>query len=163
MTSLEVAALQSNIFAQALPDSIYGLTNLHMLIIGDCELVAGSLSPKISQLANLRELRIGGTKERPSFHGRLPEELFQLTKLSTLSLRLNNFTSTLPGNITRLTNLIELSIDNNHFQGTLQALTALKSLLKLEINSNCFEGPIPSALLQIPRLHKDDYNRSCLN
>ena len=159
MTSLEVAVLHSNIFAQALPDSIYELTNLHILTIQNCKLVAGSLSPKISQLANLRELRIGGTKERPSFHGRLPEELFQLTRMDTLSLRLNNFTSTLPESITRLTNLVELSIDHNHFQGTLQALTALKSLLTLHISKNCFEGPIPSALLQIPKLKKDDYNQ----
>jgi Leucine-rich repeat (LRR) protein len=84
--------------------------------------------------------------------GNIPTSFANLTKLSELHLRQNQFTG---GDIV-LSNLTSLSIvdlSSNYFNSTISAdLSQLHNLERFWVSENSFFGPFPSFLLMIPSL-----------
>ena len=89
-----------------------------------------ALPPEIAQLANLRELKLGGNRLTA-----LPPEIAQLTSLETLSLGGNRLTA-LPPEIGQLTNLEGLAPAHNQLTVLPPEIGQLTRLQKVVLGHN---------------------------
>ena len=111
-----------------LPPEITQLTNLRELRLDGSRLTA--LPPEIGQLTNLQTLRLDGSRLTA-----LPPEIAQLTNLQTLALDGNRLTA-LPPEIVQLTNLQELRLDNNGLTALPPEIVQLTNLQTLALDGN---------------------------
>ncbi|XP_071921266.1 probable LRR receptor-like serine/threonine-protein kinase At3g47570 [Coffea arabica] len=83
-----------------------------------------------------------------SLTGSIPIEIFNLSKLSVMSLLRNQLSGNLPSTFGYgLANLEELYLSNNHLSGALPSSISNSSNLRLiEIGDNKFTGPIPTSM-----------------
>eukprot|EP00252_Welwitschia_mirabilis_P007403 TRINITY_DN1870_c0_g1_i8.p1 TRINITY_DN1870_c0_g1~~TRINITY_DN1870_c0_g1_i8.p1 ORF type:complete len:982 (+),score=73.04 TRINITY_DN1870_c0_g1_i8:121-3066(+) len=93
-------------------------------IVLESALLSGTLSPRLTQLNALRELRLG----------------------------VNNLTGGLPSAISNWTNLRILNITTNAFSGTLPDMSKLVSLETIDVTTNYFSGRIPASLGNVSAL-----------
>ena len=114
----------------------------------------GQIPPEIGGLSSLAYLRLGGSY---ALTGPLPEELFDLPELRTLSLGRFNLGGALPPEITRLTQLEELYLWSAGLGGPLPAeITQLTNLRLLDLSYNDLIGSIPSELSSLAELQTLD-------
>ena len=114
----------------------------------------GQIPPEIGGLSSLAYLRLGGSY---ALTGPLPEELFDLPELRTLSLGRFNLGGALPPEITRLTQLEELYLWSAGLGGPLPAeITQLTNLRRLDLSHNDLIGSIPSELSSLAELQTLD-------
>jgi Leucine-rich repeat (LRR) protein len=79
--------------------------------------------------------------------GQLPQELYTMQSLTTLSFGVNRISGTLSSDISNLTSLVELSLFENKFTGLLPtSLGLLTQLWTVDLTINSFTGPIPTEL-----------------
>ena len=102
------------------------------------------LPSEIGQLTNLTGLDL-----RNNQFSSLPPEICQLTKLQKLILG-NNRLATLPLEICKLTNLTELNLRNNQFSSLPLEICKLKNITKLDLYANYLSSLAP----EIGRLTK---------
>jgi hypothetical protein len=101
--------------------------------------VTGTIPTELAKWRSVRFLDISGnTGLTGSF-----EHLFELTRLTTLTLANQLFNGTLSSRLTALTEIRTLSLAGMGLSGTMPQLTALTSLAILRINSNAFHGQFP--------------------
>lgn len=104
----------------------------------------GQIPPEIGGLSSLVYLRLGGSY---ALTGPLPEELFDLPKLTTLNLRRFNMGGAVPTQLTRLTQLEWLSLASAGLGGPLPAeIAELTNLNYLDLSYNDLVGSIPPEL-----------------
>ncbi|CAB9499060.1 leucine rich repeat [Seminavis robusta] len=85
--------------------------------------------------------------------GSLPEELYMLTSLQTLSIDGRNLVGTISSLIGQLTNLNGLSYANSLMTGTIPTEVGLLSNMSiLSLTSNLLDGPIPSELWSLTKM-----------
>ncbi|KAJ8560615.1 hypothetical protein K7X08_022475 [Anisodus acutangulus] len=85
--------------------------------------------------------------------GTLPmNTISNLTRLRTLSLRLNRLSGPLPYDISKCVELRNVYIQGNFFSGPVTFLSGLHSLVRLNLADNNFSGNIPSAFNNLTRL-----------
>ncbi|XP_030541145.1 probable inactive receptor kinase RLK902 [Rhodamnia argentea] len=79
--------------------------------------------------------------------------LGNLTKLRTLSLRLNTLSGQLPSDLASCVNLRNLYVQGNQFSGPIpESLFSLRDLVRLNLASNNFSGEIPVGFGNLTRL-----------
>jgi hypothetical protein len=101
--------------------------------------VTGTIPTELAQWTSVRYLEFNGnTGLTGSF-----EHLFELTRLTTLSLAGQSFSGTLSSRLTALTGIRTLSLSGMGLSGTMPQLNALSRLTSLRINSNAFHGLFP--------------------
>ncbi|KAM3217918.1 hypothetical protein P3L10_022447 [Capsicum annuum] len=73
----------------------------------------------------------------------LPERVFDLSNLETLSLSSNSLTGPIRSNVSGLKNLTYLHLSSNHLNGTIPSwIFSLPSLQYLDLSNNSFSGKI---------------------
>ena len=83
----------------------------------------------------------------------LPEELFSLVNLTTLSINYTNVSGEIPHQIGNLSNLIRLDLSSNQFSGEIPVeIGSLINLTSLDLSSNQFSGEIPIELFGLINL-----------
>ncbi|XP_006306949.2 probable inactive receptor kinase At1g48480 [Capsella rubella] len=89
-----------------------------------------------------------------SLSGDIPEGIFgNLTRLRTLSLRLNALSGSLPNDLSTSANLRHLYLQGNRFSGEIpEVLFSLTNLVRLNLASNSFTGEISSGFTNLTRL-----------
>ncbi|CAH8359241.1 unnamed protein product [Eruca vesicaria subsp. sativa] len=89
-----------------------------------------------------------------SLSGTLPEGIFgNLTRLRTLSLRLNALTGSLPQDLTTCSDLRHLYLQGNRFSGHIpESLFTLTNLVRLNLAQNSFNGEISPRFNNLTRL-----------
>ncbi|WCJ29842.1 Leucine-rich repeat transmembrane protein kinase family protein [Euphorbia peplus] len=88
-----------------------------------------------------------------SFSGKLPFEIFNLTKLKSLDFSRNNFSGEFPAGISGIKDLVVLDGFSNSFSGTLPVeISELEYLEVLNLAGSYFEGPIPPEYGSFKRL-----------
>lgn len=115
-------------------------------------LLTGFLPSSIGQLSTeLLHLELH-TNE---IQGNIPDDIGNLTKLTTLDLGLNSFSGTIPSTLNRLSTLEKLYIDDNNLHGSIpNSLGQIKTLGLLDLSNNMLSGPIPNTLGQLPQLRE---------
>ena len=128
--------------------------------------LSGELPEELGNLANLQELRFGGTYNcefgedcRPNspspnrLTGTIPPELGNLANLEWLDLAANQLTGEIPPELVSLANLQVLSFGANQLSGEIPAwLGGLASLEVLWLNGNQLSGQIPPELGNLSNL-----------
>ncbi|XP_027185154.1 LRR receptor-like serine/threonine-protein kinase EFR [Coffea eugenioides] len=91
-----------------------------------------------------------------SFTGSIPIEIFNLSKLSTMSVQQNQLSGNLPSTFGyRLPNLEYLYLESNHLSGALpSSISNSCNLRVIEIAVNQFTGPIPTSLGDLSHLER---------
>ncbi|CAI8586538.1 unnamed protein product [Vicia faba] len=87
-----------------------------------------------------------------SFHGNIPHQIGNLSKISKLKMNSNFFNGSIASIIGMLMNLVELDLSANYFSGEIPSLKNLKNLEKLVLYGNSLSGPIPIELGTISSL-----------
>ncbi|KAJ4881822.1 putative inactive receptor kinase [Raphanus sativus] len=89
-----------------------------------------------------------------SLSGTIPNGIFpNLTRLRTLSLRLNALTGSLPPDLSTCSNLRHLYLQGNRFSGQIpESLFSLTNLVRLNLAENSFTGGISPRFKNLTRL-----------
>ncbi|KAM4110292.1 hypothetical protein ACB094_03G184100 [Castanea mollissima] len=112
--------------------------------------------PKFQSCSSLKELRLHATNFSGEFPNsisslgslrEIPSSIGNLSQLTYLSLKNNNFHGQLPSTFGNLAKLTSMELDNNLFY---QELTNITKLSFIDLSGNQLKGPIPS---EISRLH----------
>ncbi|CAI7799594.1 unnamed protein product [Closterium sp. NIES-54] len=131
-----------------LPAWIFSLTDLTSLTISGNNF-SGSIPDAISNLKQLRELRLG----EQMLSGPIPESIGALTNLELIWLEGNGLSGTIPASIAHLTALTTLKLVRNNLSGSIpQAVSSLKRLRELDLNHNDLSGSIPEELGHLRQL-----------
>lgn len=130
-----------------IPEEVYELKQLKSLIIWlDVDgTEIKEISPKIAQLKNLEYLEL-----RLNYQAKLPDELFDLKKLSILSLAECGIKELSP-KIGELNNLEQLVLDNNYLENLPEELGNLSELKVLTIEKNLLVD-LPQSLEKLTKL-----------
>ena len=111
--------------------------------------LTGEIPEELGQLTNLTSLDLN----RNELTGEIPEELGQLTNLTSLDLNRNELTGEIPEELSQLTNLTVLYLHINELTGEIpEELSQLTNLTVLHLGFNALTGEIPEELGQLTNL-----------
>ena len=110
MPNLTYVDATNNHFQGSLPDFFGVVDQLQVMRLGNND-IAGTISPSIRELSNLRELDLSGNT---NLRGRIPEELGQLTALERVDLTRTRLTGPIPNEVCEKESmgLLELLLDD---------------------------------------------------
>jgi hypothetical protein len=111
---------------------------------GTVSTVEWEIPEELADLTEVSTLQIVGSKLK----GQIPEFLYGMTSLSKVRLNGNNLTGAISDKISQLSNLTELYLnENKQFGGSLPAaMGKLKKLVSLNIAKTAITGAIPAEL-----------------
>ncbi|KAI6686921.1 hypothetical protein NL676_032834 [Syzygium grande] len=149
MSRLKFLKISGNNFSGTIPPSVYNLTSLLFLDVGNNRL-RDEIRPDIGfALPNLEGLYVG----RNSFTGKIPVSLPNATGLVELDFAVNSFSGTLPlnlGNLERLSRLVfhenELTNLKDDCFSFMNSFTNCSGLQILDTSTNQFEGALPPSV-----------------
>jgi len=96
--------------------------------------------------------------------GEIPESVFRLTKLKSLSFQSNFFSGPIPSSISSLKELEYLDLGRNKLTGSLpDALSELRDIGGIFLTSNNFTGSIPRSLGLLKNISAFDVSRNNLS
>ncbi|XP_062012613.1 probable LRR receptor-like serine/threonine-protein kinase At3g47570 [Rosa rugosa] len=168
-----------NLFSGFIPATLCALPNLQWLLLSLNNLMIDTSTPEaniFSCLPNLRNLRMLSLVGNPlnttlpislgnlstslqymdfrgcNLRGNIPNEIGNLSGLTTLYLAFNELSGSIPTTLGKLRNLQGLYLTFNKLQGNIpDELCQLDSLADLELYSNELSGTIPSCLGNLAR------------
>ena len=131
------------------PSEIGAMTRLEELKLFDT-LVLDTIP---SELGLLTQLTMLGIKDTPGLVGGIPSELYDLTKLTSLTLSNNSLTGSISPAIGNLKNMTRLYLSDNQLSGQLpQEFAGAFNLSQLYLENNSFTGtlpPLPRAIFSL--------------
>ena len=111
--------------------------------------LVGTIPPHVGNLSFLVELDLRGN----SFHGQLPQELFQLHRLRFLNLSYNEFAGFIPQSISNLSKVEQLDCASNFINGAIPPVIGqLRQLKFLSFENNSLSGIIPPTVSNLSSL-----------
>jgi hypothetical protein len=99
--------LENNDLSEAIPESLWTLTNLEILRLGKNAISGGTLSPNVGNLVNLKELSLVGL----NLGDNVPVELGNIEGLETLELQDNLFVGDIPPEVCMIPGLVDFWAD----------------------------------------------------
>lgn len=146
MSALSSLTLSSNKFGEV-PEVLFGMTQLVTLNYSYNSIGSGSISDKLGQLVQLRNLDLSGCRLAS-----LPDTIGNLTSLRVLELFKNNLSS-LPASIGNLKVLTQLRLGRNRLTALPTSLPT--SLAELELGQNLGLNDLPNVLGALPGVFID--------
>ncbi|XP_022135387.1 leucine-rich repeat receptor-like serine/threonine/tyrosine-protein kinase SOBIR1 [Momordica charantia] len=104
--------------------------------------LAGSLSPAIGRLTELKELTVSNNR----LVDQVPPQIVDCRKLEILDLQNNQFSGKVPSGLSSLIRLRVIDFSANKFSGSLDFLKQFPNLETLSIANNYFTGKIPPSI-----------------
>ncbi len=148
--------LSGNNLTGVLNPSISDLTELRILKLQSLTQknnISGSIPPELGDLVKLETLKLDGNQ----FSGPIPPELGNLLLIKDLLLSNNRLSGIIPSTIGNLLNLEILSITNTNLSGAIPPeIGNLSSLLVLRLGGSGLEGEIPAEIGNLSSLHELD-------
>ena len=159
---LEVLIVDRTMLSGTIPDEVFGMKNLTTLIISQSKF-EGTIpdlfgaTPKLQAIV-IQSSHVGNIVLDPAINGTIPQSIFSLTKLQSLTLQFNKLSGTIPDRFNNAPYLAQIALNNNAFTGTIPAtlLTFLASrqpsdmnmTRSVYINNNYLTGTIPNDFMQ---------------
>ncbi|CAI5505048.1 unnamed protein product, partial [Closterium sp. Naga37s-1] len=151
-TNIETLLLDHNAFSGPISPHL-AIPSLVELKLSD-NLFTGGISNTFTRLTGMTTLDVGSNSLSSGLH-----VVAQMTGLSQILLRTNNFSGVLPASLTAIKELSALFINDNHFTGTFSsAILHHKSLQFLDMSNNSFTGTIPGELTNLVNLQGINLN-----
>ena len=122
-------------FNGTLPAEFYTLKSLGWTHL-DGNRLSGTISPMISRLTNLQDIRFSGN----SFSGTIPSSISSFTNLFNVNLDNNRFTGTIPkifGNLRQNGNSYQLLLHNNYLTGEVPSMPFSYGQFRYTFDQNC--------------------------
>ncbi|CAN7137441.1 hypothetical protein HID58_015893 [Brassica napus] len=113
--------------------------------------LAGTISPVIGTLSELKELTLSNNK----LVGGVPLDVLNCKKLEVLDIE---FSGQIPGNFSGFIRLRILDLSSNKFSGNLNFLRNLPNLESLSVANNIFSGKIPELVMSFHNLRFFDFS-----
>lgn len=152
LTNLQALVLNKNMFSGQFPDWLTSLSGLTILSLNNNSL-KGSLPMSLGNLEILRILSLSHN----NFSGEVPD-LGSLTSLQVLDLENNSLGPQFPRIGSKLVTLI---LKRNGFSSRIpDEVSSYKQLQKLDISENRFVGPFPTKLLSLPSITSLNISRN---
>uniref|UniRef100_A0A2P2J8W9 Protein kinase domain-containing protein n=1 Tax=Rhizophora mucronata TaxID=61149 RepID=A0A2P2J8W9_RHIMU len=122
--------------------------------------MAGTIPHEISNLHNLRVLRLGLN----NMVGTIPSEIFNFTTMNMIELTRNHFSGHLPSSMgLMLPNLQEVYLSGNNLSGPIpDTICNASQLVQLILSNNSFSGFIPDCLGNLSNLQYLDFEYNVL-
>ena len=138
----------SNGLRGKIPEELKALSRLEILDL-NMNGLSGSLPSFENSFEELQHFSVAGNL----LSGTIPD-YSQMTKITTLDLASNSFTSTIPGAmIQAMPDLRELYLQENGLTGIIPSeLGTSLQLESFDISENEFTGTVPSSIVQLPNL-----------
>ncbi|XP_027187515.2 uncharacterized protein [Cicer arietinum] len=108
----------------------------------------GTIPHQIGNLSKISKLNLSYNL----FNGSIPQEIGALKNLSHLNIVSCKLTGSIPSTIGKLINLVELDLSANYLYGEIPSIRNLMNLEKLVLYGNSLSGPIPKDLGRISSL-----------
>ncbi|KAJ3123668.1 hypothetical protein HK100_011532, partial [Physocladia obscura] len=153
----------STVFLWAeIPSAINLISNLRVLSLDNCALF-GEIPRELYELVKLTKLTLSENQLTGSIDG---SAIGGLKSLEVLDLSCNTLTGTIPHEIKYLVQLTHLMLHNNKIEGPLvHEIGSLVNLRHVYLHNNLLSGGIPSelqALVRIEEFHADNNHLSGL-
>ncbi|XP_047257372.1 receptor-like protein 9DC3 [Capsicum annuum] len=141
-TPLQILSLSSCNLTGPIPKSLWNLTRIETLDLGNNHLDGPTFPQFTSGLQNLKRLWLSNN----TLNGAIPSWVFSLPSLSELRLRDNNFSSQLE-DFRYNSVLVHIDISKNQLHGYLpESIQNLVNLEILDLSSNSFSGNVDVSL-----------------
>eukprot|EP00934_Nitzschia_sp_Nitz4_P008742 Nitzschia sp. Nitz4//scaffold95_size97785//6851//13079//NITZ4_004655-RA/size97785-processed-gene-0.3-mRNA-1//1//CDS//3329560436//8732//frame0 len=155
-TSLVTLQLQGNALTGTVPSAFASATNTLASVSLDSNSFSGGLFASLSSVgsarSSLRHLSVGGN----GLTGTIPTILGSLTRLTSLDLQGNAFTS-MPTELFRLVRLTKLQLDENSLVGSIPTeVGQLRQLTLLSMSENSLSGSLPLEVYVLSNLLRLD-------
>ncbi|KAA8516894.1 hypothetical protein F0562_017288 [Nyssa sinensis] len=178
LSGLTVLSLKKNLLNGSLPESLGGLENLRILALSHNHFF-GEV-PDLSSLTNLQVLDLEdnslgpqfpqvGSKlsslilRRNKFSSGIPSELSSNYQLQRLDISFNRFVGPFPPSLLSLPSITYLNIAGNRFTGRLsENLSCIAELEFVDLSSNLLTGSLPNCLLSDSKDRVVLYSGNCL-
>ncbi|KAG8482681.1 hypothetical protein CXB51_023998 [Gossypium anomalum] len=163
LTQLEYLEISYNYNINgSIPPQLGNLVNLVSLNLSVNSL-GGNIPPFLGLLTNLRHLLLG-RNQFDDGNNTIPQNLWNLRSLETLSLSLCGIVGPIPSALGQLLNLKYLSLSGNKINGSVPfEIGFLSNLTDLCLDNNNLVGSIPSALGQLLNLKYLDLSENKIN
>ncbi|KAK8964871.1 putative LRR receptor-like serine/threonine-protein kinase [Platanthera guangdongensis] len=158
-TVLQVFDIKGNQITGRFPSWLANISTLAVLDLSK-NAFSGDLSPEISRLSLLQELRLGSNL----LTAHIPQEIGLCTSLHVLDLEDNRFSGEIPPSLGNLLEMRTLLLGGNIFLGSIPAsLGALYNLDALLVRHNNLSGSIPEEILRLSNLTTLDLSGNMLS
>ncbi|KAK9123030.1 hypothetical protein Sjap_012632 [Stephania japonica] len=171
MRNLQTVILDNNMF--------YGQVPNWVVLALSSNRLSGEL-PDLSSLTNLQVLDLEGNRFGPrfpilasklvtlvlsknKFSSAIPNELNSYYQLERLDISINRFVGPFPASLLSLPSLVRLNISGNRFTGLLtKYMSCNEELGSVDLSSNLLTGDLPSCLLTHSKNRVVHYAGNCL-
>lgn len=141
-TQLEILNLAHNSLNGTIPETIFKISSLSMVLDLSYNYLSGSISDEVGNLVNLNKLIISYNR----LSGDIPSTLSQCVVLEYLEMQSNFFVGSIPQTFVNMLGIKVMDISHNNLSGEIpQFLTLLRSLQVLNLSFNNFHGVVPSS------------------
>ncbi|KAF9599197.1 hypothetical protein IFM89_035656 [Coptis chinensis] len=178
LSLLAVLSLPNNSFSGSLPNSLRGLNTLRVLSLSMNQF-SGEV-PDLSGLTNLQVLDLEDNRFGPEFpslaskvvtlvlrknkfSSAIPEELSSYYQLKWIDISFNRFVGPFPKSLLTLPSITYLNIAGNRFTGMLfENMSCNAELDYVDFSSNLLTGKLPTCLLSDSENRVVRYSKNCL-
>ncbi|KAM3698938.1 hypothetical protein ACJW31_06G224300 [Castanea mollissima] len=157
--------VSSTTFSRELPKSIGNLKFLRNLGLNECSFTGsiptslGLISASLGNLTKVTEIFLKSN----NFIGHIPSSLSFLKDLSSIDLSNNNFEGKIPKFLTNLTKLIEVDLSNNQLTSQIGEFHHSNPLQILRVANNKLYGSIPKSISNFANLRDLDISSNNLS
>lgn len=154
LKNLTILDVSSNFFTGSLGTSLFELTSLKRLTLGDNLQLAGTLASSISNLKNLEVWNM----ENTGIGGAIPSEIGLLQKMTIFNINFSLFNGTIPSEIGNLQTLFSFTAQENRFVGSIPSeVGTMQSLVEFSCRANILSGSVEGIFGGLPNIRKGSF------
>lgn len=142
LLTLQRIDLAGNMLSGNVPESLFNLPSLELLLLPDNPELTGNIPEITSEAPSLQRISFYNC----NLTGKLPASLGRASDLTFLQFFDNDLTGSIPSSLTTLPKLTSLSLRGNQLTGSIPSFGGQASLETISLGENQLQGSLPSGL-----------------